>query len=356
MTIRLWLLAITLGLCPSPCLAQAGVKSDRHDLLFYLDDAGARKPVKNVADWDRRRRQILANLQKVMGDLPHPEARVPLDIQRTEKVDLGDGLWRHKISYQSEPGKRVPAYLFLPSHSKKKRPAVLCLHQTTNLGKGEPSGLGGNPNLHYALHLAQRGYVTLAPDYPSFGEHAWDFKGKRAYASGTMKAIWDNIRAVDLLQSLPEVDAARIGCIGHSLGGHNALFTAAFETRIAVIVSSCGFTTFLRDDMPSWTGPRYMPRIAAVYQNDPARVPFDFPEILGCLAPRPFLACAALHDKDFDVRGVKECLAAARPIYTLLGKASHLDGYYPDSPHDFPKDARTAAYAFLDKHLQKEQP
>src|SRR6185369_1322999 len=78
---------------------------------------------------------------------------------------------RRKITYQTEPGDRVAAYLFLPPADGKKLPAVLCLHQTTKLGKAEPAGLGGLKNLHYALELAERGYITLAPDYPGYGDY-----------------------------------------------------------------------------------------------------------------------------------------------------------------------------------------
>ena len=65
------------------------------------------------------------------------------------------------------------------------------------------------------------------------------------YNSGSMKAIYDNIRAVDLLVSLKEVDADRIGCIGHSLGGHNTMFTAALRAaHQSALVTNCGFTRF----------------------------------------------------------------------------------------------------------------
>ncbi|MCI0685477.1 MAG: alpha/beta fold hydrolase, partial [Gemmataceae bacterium] len=301
-----------------PLLAALGAGADHHDLSYFVGAAGERTPIKTTADWQRRRSHIVDNLQRVMGPAPDPVRRSRIDLKVLEEAKVGD-LTRHKVTYQSEPGHHVPAYLFLPPLGRaRKAAAVLCLHQTTRLGKGEPAGLGGNPNLHYALHLAQRGFVTLAPDYPSFGDHKWDFDGYPEYKSGTMKAIWDNIRAVDLLHSLPEVDPERIGVIGHSLGGHNAMFTAAFETRLKVIVSSCGFTSFKKDDMPSWTGKVYMPRIASVYGNDAAKVPFDFPEIIASFAPRPFLACAATKDDDFEVGGVKDCLAAARPIYALV--------------------------------------
>jgi dienelactone hydrolase len=166
-----------------------------------------------------------------------------------------------------------------------------------------------------------------------------------------MKAIWDNRRAVDLLVSLTEVDAERIGCVGHSLGGHMTMFTAAFEPRIRAIVSSCGFTRFGKDDVPSWNGPRYMPRIASAYGNDAARMPFDFPEIVASFAPRPFLACAPTADSDFDHTGVRDSIAAALPIYQLHGAPKDLAAYYPESPHDFPDSARRLAYAFFDQHL-----
>src|SRR5207248_10006719 len=133
--------------------------------------------------------------------------------------------------------------LFIPAGERHRRPAIVCLHQTVAIGKEEPAGLGGKENLHYALELARRGFVTLAPDYPRFGDYHVD-PYSMSYVSATMKGIRNHRRAVDLLTSMPEVDAHRIGVIGHSLGGHNALFLATFEPRIAAVVTSCGFTSF----------------------------------------------------------------------------------------------------------------
>ena len=85
-----------------------------------------------------------------------------------------------------------------------------------------------------------------------------------------MKGIWNHTRAVDLLQSLPEVDAERIGCIGHSLGGHNTIFVGVFDTRLKVLVSSCGFNSFFKyygGDLTGWSHKGYMPRIAEVYEK-----------------------------------------------------------------------------------------
>jgi dienelactone hydrolase len=329
------------------------VYSDHADLQHFIDSHQQRQPIRSVDDWLIRKQHVQRHLQAVMGQLPGPLQRVPLAVKTLEEVQV-DGVTRRKLTYQSDAADRVPAYLFIPDlDSGAKLPAVLCLQQTTAAGKAEPAGLAGDPSLHYALHLAKRGYVTFAPDYPSFGEHTYKFGLQTGYTSGSMKAVWDNIRAVDLLQSLSMVDGERLGCIGHSLGGHNTMFTAVFEPRLKVLVSNCGFSSFRKDDIPSWTGPRYMPRIASVYGNDPAKVPFDFPELIACFAPRPFLASAAEGDRDFDVSGVRDCIRSARTVYDLFNASAALEESYYPGPHAFPDNARDRAYAFLDRHLAK---
>jgi len=102
---------------------------DHQDLTYYLDSNRDRHPVRNIADWKIRRRNILQNMQLVMGALPSPTSRVPLDVGFLKKTAVGR-LWRQKITYRTDPYDRVPAYLFSPQHppAGRKLPAVLCLH------------------------------------------------------------------------------------------------------------------------------------------------------------------------------------------------------------------------------------
>jgi pimeloyl-ACP methyl ester carboxylesterase len=317
-------------------------------------------PARSKEEWATRRVEVLENMQLVMGKLPE-KSSAPLDLRILEEESVG-GIKRQRIMFVSEvfagQPDRVSAYLLRPDGSRptrKKAAAVLCLHQTTRIGKGEPAGLGGKPDLHYALELAQRGYVTLAPDYPDFGGYEFD-PYSHGYASATMKGIVNHRRAIDLLQSLPEVDPERVGVIGHSLGGHNALFLAAFDDRVKVIVTSCGFTSFakyMKGDLTGWSHKGYMPRIADRYAKDPKQMPFDFSDILVSLAPRAVFINAPLRDDNFEVSGVKDCVDAALPVYDKIFHAKkELKELYPNSAHEFPMAVRHASYRFLDRSLK----
>jgi dienelactone hydrolase len=324
-------------------------------LPFVLLLAAWLDPAAPAAGPDRA--ALLQKMERVMGPLPGADRKVPLDVRVEEETKL-DGYVRKKLTYAAEKGDRVPAYLLIPSGFKGKRPAMLCLHQTIPIGKKEPVGLGEQESKRQAVHLVKRGYVCLAPDYPSFGDYQYDFKAAfkaGLYQSGTMKAIWNNMRGVDLLQSLPEVDPERIGAIGHSLGGHNALFTAAFDERIQVTVSSCGFNSFAKyygGNLKGWTSDRYMPRIAAEYGNDPKRVPFDFDDVLLAICPRAVFVMAPLRDSNFEVSGVKDVIAKVKPTYEKLGAAEKLKAIHPDAGHEWPEEARKEAYEFIDKWLK----
>ncbi|MEX2303627.1 MAG: alpha/beta fold hydrolase [Bryobacterales bacterium] len=329
--------------------ADAPFYADKQDLLVYLE-AGESKPVRNSQDWERRRRHIVANMESVMGPFPASE-RPPLDVRVIEGVAL-DGYTRKSITYAArEPEDRVPAYLLIPEHPNGA--GILALHPTGELGKGIAVGLGDRPNRGYAHELARRGYVVLAPDYPYMGDAQTD-PYALGYVSGTMKGIYNHSRGVDLLLSLPQVQVGRIGAIGHSLGGHNALFAGIFEPRVRAIVTSCGFNAFPKykgGDLTGWSSDKYMPRIASLYGKDPRRMPFDFTEVLAALAPRAVFISGPTGDDNFEVSGVRDCVRSAVPVYEMFDAAKNLVAVHPDCGHDFPPEIREQAYRFLDESL-----
>jgi dienelactone hydrolase len=336
----------------SALMITCNTSQDINNLLYYTTSKGKLKKVRTATSWERKCYQILDSMQLVMGKLPDRSAKVPLD-KTIEADTVIDGIRRIKLTFACEKNDRVPAYLLIPQNISGSVPGILCLHQTTEIGKGEPAGIGGNPNLHYAWELAKRGYVTLAPDYPNFGDYKFD-PYSNGYESATMKGIWNHMAAIDLLQSLPEVDPERIGCIGHSLGGHNTLFLAAFDKRVKAIVTSCGFTSFLKyynGDLTGWSHKGYMPKIASVYGKDPKKMPFDFSEVLAAIAPRPIFINAPLNDINFENSGVHDCVNAALPVYKFFGEEDKLILVTPDAPHDFPVKEREEAYSFFNREL-----
>jgi len=262
-------LAFLYGILPHPLPLFAQQTISHSYLLEYYGENGEPEPVSSPADWYKRREQILEGMQL----------------------------------------------------------AMLALHPAGPLGKLIVAGKGPHENRQYGLELAQRGYVVLCPDYPSFGDYEYDFEND-GYISGTLKGIFNHMRCVDQLESLAYVDPERIGLIDHSLGGHNAMFIGVFDQRLKVIVSSCGWTPFhhyYEGNIKGWTSPRYMPRLRDVYNLDPDLVPFDFYEVVGALAPRPFFSNSPLNDSNFNVEGVKLGINKAAKIYRLLDKEEALN-------------------------------
>jgi pimeloyl-ACP methyl ester carboxylesterase len=328
---------------------------DHRRVMHYIDEQGRERPVANAEDWEKRRAAIKVGFGSVAGALPERGALAPVTVRiRVEEeremhvlktVDLGIG-----------GGVMLPCLLYIPKGIEpgEKRAGIIALHPTHKIGKLVVDGRSERPNRAYARELADRGFVVIAPDYPSFGELAGYGFATDGFGSGTMAAIWNHLRCVDFLCAHAAVDGERIGAIGHSLGGHNAIFLALFDLRVKVVVSSCGWTPFhdyYGGNLKGWAGERYFPRLRKVYELDPDRVPFDFYELIAAIAPRAFFSNSPLGDTNFDYRGVEKAAPEARKVYSLLGVPEKLRIAYPDADHDFPSDVREEAYRFLDRHL-----
>lgn len=334
---------------------------------YSVHSSTTQKSPKPLSKKDREevRKQLLNNMQEVMGPLPDFSNLPPFDVQTLDSHEE-ETYVRHNILFTVAANEKLPAYLYVPKQNgkPKKLAAMLVLHGTGDLGKRLVDGESRLANRAHAKELAQRGYVVIAPDYPSMGDlKDHNFKSDR-YESGTMKAIFNHMRSVDLLLSRDDVDANRIGVIGHSLGGHNAIFAGAFDPRLKVIVSSCGWTPFAYYDigvassenyggrLGPWAQERYMPLIRGKYALDGQKIPFDFPEIIASLAPRYFFSNSPLNDANFNVMGVKKGAELISEAYNQSRSSDKFLMQYPDAGHDFPPDTRLAAYEFIDKALK----
>ena len=152
---------------------------DKANLLIYLDGDKA-VPVKSVADWQKRRGHVLAGMERVMGPLPPATRKVPLDL----KVEGEETLPRRDSQEdQLRGGKGRPCVGLSAAAATAGRQAAracsACTRRRRSARASRPA-LAVGKNLHYALELAERGYVTLAPDYPNFGDYQASTPMRRA--------------------------------------------------------------------------------------------------------------------------------------------------------------------------------
>ena len=271
------------------------------------------------APWLERRRRVLAEL---LGPEPEP---VPLDLEMLESTRC-DGYRRDKVVFDTEDTMSVPAYLLVPDSRAEGPPgaAVLACHGH-GPGKSQAVGLEHTamPNADYALQLARRGYVVLAPDLRCFGERL-DWMPEDHYACDTNlvhatmagwnplgQNVWDLRRCLDVLDRHELVDPGRIGMVGISYGGTVTLFTAALDDRVAAAVVSGYFSSWAESHKMPWNmcGSQVMAGMLGRLEH----------EDLGALvAPRPLLIESGTEDYLFPVATATESVRRTRLVYDHL--------------------------------------
>jgi dienelactone hydrolase len=304
------------------------------------------KPVTSKAAWLSQRECLKAAWQAVVGEFPNTPVPLKTEFLTTER--LAD-FTRQYVKYQVEVGIFADGYLLTPAATNAKSPAVVVFHPTTPLQAKGVAGLSADYDEEkwQGVQLVRRGYIVWCPrNYINTEGADWSdnvrdvLAGHRAW-TGMTRMVWDAIRAADFLESLPEVDARRIGCLGHSLGGKEVLYAMAFDERYAAGVSSEGGIGL---KFSNWEAPWYLgPKI---------REP-DFSlenhQVLALVAPRAFLLLAgdsADGDRSWPF------IQAVLPIYKLLGASDKIGWLNHHAGHRYPPEARAAAEEFLDKYLK----
>lgn len=312
------------------------------------------QPVKTRADWQARCAELRAEWEKVLGELP--TNKVPLAPQFLAKEDLGT-FTRQKVTYQIEEGVRIDAMLLEPKNMTGKLPGIILFHPTYSNHFARAVGIEGDePERAQAVQYVQRGYVVLAPRCfiyselpPGFQknkERIWEacarwMKQRHPAWQSMTRMTWDGIRAMDFMEKLPGVDHKRVGIFGHSLGAKEVIYVAAYDPRVKCTVSSEGGVglSFSNYDQVWYFGPHI---------NEPG-FGRDNHELLGMIAPRPFLLLAG-NSADNDRSWAY--IQAALPVYKLLGAPQNLGWFNHGLGHRYAEQARTVAEEFFDTHLK----
>jgi cephalosporin-C deacetylase-like acetyl esterase len=268
--------------------------------------------------WLRERPEQLRRLRSMLGLEPLPE-RTPLQAAITGTLERAD--YRvEKLVFQSLPGLYVTGNLYLPRERPGPLPAIVyaCGHA--------PHPHGAKVDYQdRVVWFAENGYVVLILDTLEFGEvpgihhgihdlNMWHWVSLGYTPMGV--EVWNAMRAIDYLESRPEVDRARIGMTGISGGGSATWYTAAVDERVAAAVPVCSTITF-GTQAKYW---RAAGQCDCIYFHNTYLT--DFPIVAALIAPRPLLICSGQRDGDFMPDGYREVFERGERVYKLYSSGS----------------------------------
>jgi hypothetical protein len=320
--------------------------------------------VASLEDWRRRRRELKERFLDLIRDQYKPQ-KPPLDLQTHESVVVDGAYTRRLISYNVEKDDRAHAYLGVPVSLTGKAPAIVALHGTYARGIEQAAGLVDNPDKAYLDHLCRRGYVVIAPEHfvsgrrtpPEGPYETGRFYTKHPQWTAVGKFTYEHSIAVDVLQSLEEVDAERIGALGHSLGGHGTIFLAAYDERIKAAACNCGASFFRHNPkVLEWARDRWYVYFKPIRPGllEGRLPPIDFHQIIALIAPRAFLDLSGLND---GIPGTQRqrvlMLTRIMDVYELEKAPQNFAFFVHGRGHSVAHESRQLMYGWMDTHLKR---
>ena len=294
---------------------------------FTATRSAAVSAISTRAQAEARQAKVRTQIISLIGAFP---ARTPLNAKIVGETQA-DGFRIRKVIFESQPKFFVTALLYIPDGRPPaaKRASILITpgHYPTGKTADAPT----------AAIFARNGFIVLSYDPIGQGERLQypdpAKPGKSLAAAGTGEhgeaslqpmligetfakyEIWDAMRGIDYLASLPDVDPHRIGALGCSGGGTVTALTSALDTRIAAIGTACYITSF--DALLPSLGPQ------DAEQSTPRFISsgLDFPDLVELAAPRPYAVLSTYSDM-FSFDGARSTVIEARRFYSLFDPAS----------------------------------
>lgn len=311
--------------------------------------------VRTAADWAARRGVYRSQLADMLGLSPMPE-RTELKPVVTGKVEHPE-FTVEKLHFQSMPGLYVTGNLYLPKPAAGRAPAILyvCGHAAARDPQSKVS-YGNKAAYHqHPAWYARNGYACLAIDTIQLGEiegvHHGLYREKmwwwvsRGYTPAGVEA-WNAIRAIDYLQTRPEVDGDRIGITGRSGGGAYSWWTAALDDRVKAAVPGAGITD-LHNHVVDGVVEGHCD---CMYMVNTYR--WDFAQVAALVSPRPLMISNTDRDPIFPLDGVQRLHAAVRRVYQLQDADDKLALQIAEGGHQDTQETQVATLRWFDRHLR----
>jgi cephalosporin-C deacetylase-like acetyl esterase len=313
--------------------------------------------VKALEAWTARREEYRRQLFEMLGLDPLPE-RTELKPVITGRVDHAE-FTVENLHFQSRPGLYVTGNLYLPKGATGKVPAILyvCGH-----GQVVVDGVRYGSKASYQHHpawFARNGYACLIIDTLQLGEIAGIHHGTcrekmwwwqaRGYTPAGVEA-WNCMRALDYLQSRPEIDGSRLGVTGRSGGGAYSWWIAAIDERIQAAVPVAGITD-LENHVVDGCIEGHCDCMFMVHTY-----PWDYAQVAALVAPRPLLISNSDKDGIFPLEGVVRVHAKVREIYRLYDAGGKLGLLITEGPHKDTQELQVPALHWFNRHLKGEDP
>jgi dienelactone hydrolase len=306
--------------------------------LRTLNDHFSLPRYTSLKQWEARAQELRTHILAVNGLLPMPP-QAPLRAQVFDTTEHEDYAVS-KVYFESHPGFLVTGNLFVPRGRRGPFPAVLNPHGHWPLGRfaNEESGTV----LGRGISFARQGYVAFCHDMVGYNdqfqvEHRKESDRQKLWGLGQMALqLFNSIRAVDFLQSLPEVDPDRIGCTGESGGGTQTFMLMSIDSRIKVAAPVVMVSAIMQG--------------GCVCENHPTlRLFTSNPEIAALMAPRPLFLVSCTGD--WTKNTLEEEYPYIKSIYKLYGAADRVSAVRINADHNYNLQSRNAVYPFFAKWL-----
>ncbi len=304
--------------------------------------------------WEQKKIDIQQRVQTILGEEP---ATICPDRRRDY---LNDVIIDPRVNRGIESMNIVQGKLYFPANedgkpAKQNMPVVISLHEYAY-----PTGYGRRPPL--LNDLLGQGYAVYMFNQIGFANRVQEgthFYDRYPHWSKLGRMIADVRWGVDALSELSFIDQERIYVGGYSLGGMVGLYSAALDDRIAGVFSVCGFTPMRLDTAEKGTEGIHayshlhglIPRLGFFIGKE-NRIPYDYHEILACIAPRPLLVIAPHWDRFATYEDVQDCVDEVKKVYQLYEEEENLTFFGPNDYNRFSNEMQTNVLQWL-KEIQQ---